>query len=156
MIHNYDLTIKWTGNNGTGTSGYTAYERSHVLSIKGKPDLFCSSDKPFRGDGTKHNPEDFLLASLSSCHMLWYLHLCSDAGVIVVDYIDNAHGVLEIPPTGKAKFTSVTLRPIVIVKDVSMIDKANALHELANEKCFIASSVNFPVHHEPTCEVRSL
>ncbi len=152
--HNYNLTINWTGNNGSGTSGYTAYERSHLLTIKGKPELLCSSDTPFRGDASKHNPEDFFLASLSSCHMLWFLHLCSDAGVIVTEYTDNAHGVLTLGEGGKGKFTEVTLNPVVVVSNSDMIEKANALHDKANEFCFIANSCNFPVHHRPVCKVK--
>ena len=103
-VHQYNLRIKWTGNTGLGTKNYTEYERSHVLSIENKPDLLCSSDVPFRGDKSNHNPEDFFLASLSSCHMLWYLHLCADAGVIVTDYTDKAHGVLEIKKVAKENF----------------------------------------------------
>lgn len=146
--HNYTTTITWTGNKGTGTSRYDVYERSHTLSIANKPDLLCSSDTPFRGDGTKHNPEDMLLASLSSCHMLWYLHLCADAGVIVTDYVDNATGTMIEDENG-GRFTEVTLHPKVTVKDASMIEKANELHEIAHKKCFIANSCNFPVKHEP-------
>ncbi len=145
--HHYAATITWTGNNGEGTAKYDVYERSHTLSIDGKPDILCSSDTPFRGDGSKHNPEDALLYSLSSCHMLWYLHLCADAGVIVTAYTDNATGVLTMGDP--ARFTEVILHPVVTVKDASMIDKANALHDMAHKKCFIANSVNFPVTHQP-------
>ena len=148
--HNYAATITWTGNKGEGTVKYDAYERAHTWSVEGKPDILCSSDNPFRGDGTKHNPEDMLLASLSSCHMLWYLHLCADAGVIVTDYTDHATGVLTMNAPGGARFTEVVLHPLVTVKEASMIEKANALHDEAHKKCFIASSVNFPVKHEPT------
>lgn len=152
--HKYACTVKWTGNKGSGTSGYTAYERSHVISITGKPDLECSSDVPFRGDGTKHNPEDFFLASLSTCHMLWYFHLCSDAGIIVEEYTDHPTGTLSLIPGEPGRFTEVTLHPNVIVKDSSMIDMAIILHHEANKKCFMANSVNFKVGHEVTCSVR--
>ena len=151
--HHYKATVQWTGNKGSGTSSYTGYERSHNILIDGKPDIHASSDTPFRGDKTKHNPEDFLLSALSSCHMLWYLHLCADAGVIVVGYTDTATGVLEQLPTGGGQFTSVTLNPVVTVTSSSMIDKANELHHKANEKCFIANSVNFKVGHNPTCTI---
>lgn len=151
--HHYTTTITWTGNNGTGTSGYTDYERSHTLQIIGKPDLACSSDAPFRGDISKHNPEDMLLASLSSCHMLWYLHLCADAGVIVTDYTDQATGTMVLTPQNGGHFSEVTLHPVVTVSDASMREKAIALHEAAHRHCFIANSVNFPVRHEPVCSV---
>lgn len=151
--HHYTATISWTGNNGTGTSGYTDYERSHTLQIAGKPDLACSSDTPFRGDATKHNPEDMLLASLSSCHMLWYLHLCADAGVIVTDYQDEAKGTMVQTAQNGGHFSEVTLYPVVTVADRSMAEIALELHDAAHKHCFIANSVNFPVRHEPACIV---
>ena len=151
--HNYTLTVKWTGNRGHGTTGAADYDRSHIISVKNKVDISGSSDTPFRGDATRHNPEDMLVASLSTCHMLWYLHLCADAGVIVTGYTDNAMGTMAEVPTGGGHFTEVVLHPTVIVKDSSMVAKANELHDKAHEKCFIANSVNFPVRHEPKCAV---
>jgi organic hydroperoxide reductase OsmC/OhrA len=152
--HPYALTIKWTGNNGQGTTDYKTYERSHTLSIAGKPDIACSSDAPFRGDVTRHNPEDFMLAALSSCHMLWYLHLCADAGVVVLDYTDNATGTLTLEPGKPGRFTEVVLHPEVVVKDADMIAAATELHETATQKCFMANSVNFPVRHVVKCAAK--
>lgn len=151
--HTYTLLTKWTGNKGTGTNDYRAYERSHSVFIQNKTELLCSSDIPFRGDGSKHNPEDMLLTALSSCHLLWYLHLCADAGVIVLKYEDQATGTMVEVPTGGGHFTEVILNPVVTVSEISMIEKANQLHDNAHEKCFIANSVNFPVKHNPICVV---
>jgi organic hydroperoxide reductase OsmC/OhrA len=151
--HLYTLTVKWTGNRGEGTTGAANYDRAHTISVKNKVDILGSSDIPFRGDGTRHNPEDMLVASLSTCHMLWYLHLCADAGVIVTDYVDNPTGAMTESPTGGGHFTEVILRPVVTVTQPSMIEKANELHDKAHQKCFIANSVNFPVRHEPTAKV---
>ena len=150
--HKYSLTTKWTGNTGTGTSAYKAYERAHQIQKENKPDLLLSSDPSFRGDTTRYNPEELLVASLSSCHMLWYLHLCSEAGVVVVDYVDHASGVMEETADGGGRFVEVILHPSVTVSDASMIEKANALHHRANELCFIANSMNFLVKHVATCE----
>ena len=150
--HNYAITVKWTGNKGEGTSGYRAYERSHRIIATGKEGISGSSDAAFRGDKTKHNPEDLLVASLSACHMLSHLHLCAIAGVIVTGYIDNATGTMVETSNGGGHFTEVTLNPVVTVMESSMVDKANELHKRANELCFIANSVNFPVHHRPTCK----
>jgi organic hydroperoxide reductase OsmC/OhrA len=152
--HHYSATITWTGNNGTGTSEYKAYERSYTVSINGKAELLGSSDPSFRGDKTKHNPEDLLLAALSSCHLLSYLHECASNGVVVVEYIDIAKGTMVQDENG-GHFTEVTLYPQVIVSHEHMIEKANALHHNANKGCFIANSVNFPVHHQPTAKVKS-
>ena len=149
--HNYRTTLKWTGNKGDGTLNYRAFERSYMISIENKPEILGSSDPAFRGDKTKYNPEEFMVASLSSCHMLWYLHLCSEAGIIVTDYFDNATGLMVETPNGGGRFTQVTLYPVVTVKEASMIKKANELHKKANELCFIANSVNFKVEHVPTC-----
>ncbi|HEY3429600.1 MAG TPA: OsmC family protein [Cyclobacteriaceae bacterium] len=147
--HQYKTTVTWTGNKGSGTSDYRAYERGHIISVDGKTDILCSSDPAFRGDKTKYNPEDILVGSLSGCHMLWYLHLCAENGVVVTNYTDHATGVMAENSDGSGQFTEVTLSPQVTVKDSSMIAKANALHEKANAMCFIARSVNFPVHHKP-------
>ncbi len=152
--HNYNLTVKWTGNKGTGTSNYMAFERSHSIIIDGKNEILCSSDPAFRGDKTKHNPEELLVASLSSCHMLWYLHLCAESKVIVVDYLDTATGIMIETSNGGGYFTEVTLNPIVTVTEISMIEKANELHKKANELCFIANSVNFPVYHNATSKMQ--
>lgn len=147
--HHYQLEIKWTGNNGTGTSGYRDYERSYDVSGEGKETIESSSDPAFRGDKNKYNPEELLLASLSGCHMLSYLHLCAVNGVIVIQYTDEAKGIMVQTSDGKGNFEEVTLYPKVIVSEISMIEKANELHLKANEYCFIANSVNFPVHHKP-------
>lgn len=151
--HNYSLTVKWTGNKGTGTSNYRAYERSHTIIADNKAEISGSSDPAFRGDNTKHNPEDLLVASLSSCHMLWYLHLCAEAGVIVIDYIDNATGIMRETPDGGGHFAEVTLNPVVTVTENSMKEKANELHKKAHELCHIANSVNFPVYHKAVSKI---
>jgi len=150
--HQYNLTLKWTGNKGSGTSSYAVYERSHTITIENKPDILCSSDPAFRGDKTKYNPEELFVASISSCHMLWYLHLCADNGVVVTGYEDNPVGTLLELPDGSGHFTDVTLYPSVIVKDKSMYEKANELHKKANELCFIANSCNFKINHKPECK----
>jgi organic hydroperoxide reductase OsmC/OhrA len=146
--HHYSLTVNWTGNKGEGTNGYKSYERSHEIIIEGKEKIIGSSDPAFLGDKTKHNPEDLLLASISSCHMLWYLHLCSDAGIIVTNYIDNAKGIMEETTNGGGKFTSIALYPTITLKNIEQQGQANALHTKANELCFIANSLNFKIGHE--------
>ncbi len=151
--HHYNLTLKWTGNTGTGTSNYRAFERSYTITIDNKAELLGSSDPAFRGDKSKHNPEELLVAALSSCHMLWFLHLCADAGIIVTDYVDNATGIMIETSNGSGQFKEATLNPIVTVTEFSMTEKVNELHKKANELCFIANSVNFPVGHNPICAV---
>jgi organic hydroperoxide reductase OsmC/OhrA len=147
--HHYQATIHWTGNKGIGTQDYKSYERSHVTSIAGKQDIAGSSDPAFRGDKTKHNPEDLLVSALSGCHMLWYLHFCSVNGVVVTDYEDNTTGTMIENEDGSGQFTQVILSPIVTVKENSMIEKANKLHHNAHQSCFIARSVNFEVILKP-------
>ena len=149
-IHQYCVAVNWTGDTGVGTLRADRYERSHTISVSGKPDLLGSSDTVFRGDATKYNPEDLLVASLSVCHMLWYLHLCADAGVVVRSYVDRAEGVMVEIPGGGGHFTQVKLRPVIGLEDISKSDLAASLHHAAHKKCFIANSVNFPVTQEPS------
>ena len=151
--HNYQLTIKWTGNKGEGTSGYRGYERSHTISIDRKVNIEASSDPAFRGDNTKHNPEELLVAALASCHMLSFLYECAKAGVVATNYIDHATGTMLETPDGGGHFTEVTLNPVVTVKEKSMMEIANQLHHKASQLCFIANSVNFPVHHNPVAKL---
>ncbi|QLG44700.1 OsmC family protein [Costertonia aggregata] len=151
--HNYSATIEWTGNLGRGTLNYRAFERSHSVSVEGKPYMLCSSDPAFRGDNTKYNPEELLLASLSSCHMLWYLHLCAENGIVVTDYVDKAKGTMLESVDGSGRFETVNLYPKVTVLEKSMIKKAEILHKKANEMCFIANSVNFEVFHHPKISI---
>ena len=147
--HRYNIRTTWTGNSGHGTRDYRSYDRSHVIKIEGKADIEGSSDPSFRGDRSKHTPEDLFVSTLSTCHMLWYLHLCAVNGVIVLEYNDNAMGVMQEQADGSGKFTNVTLRPEVLVAEHHMIDKANELHRDAHRMCFIANSVTFEVMHEP-------
>jgi len=153
--HFYKATVTWRGNQGTGTSAYRAYSRNHEITVEGKPTIPASSDPHFRGDKERYNPEEMLVASISSCHMLWYLHLCSEAGVVVVNYIDNATGIMAETADGSGRFTEITLHPAITVSDPSMIDKANSLHHKANQLCFIANSVNFPILHQPICKAQN-
>ncbi|HTI60286.1 OsmC family protein [Mucilaginibacter sp.] len=151
--HTYNLTITWTGNKGTGTSDYRAYDRNHIIRAENKIEIPGSSDPAFRGDKTRYNPEEFLVSALSTCHMLSYLHVCVMNGVIVTGYVDHATGTMAETADGGGHFTEVTLNPVVTVRDASMIAKANELHHKAGELCFIANSVNFPVKHTPICVV---
>jgi organic hydroperoxide reductase OsmC/OhrA len=147
--HSYNVTVTWTGNTGAGTSGYRDYARSHEISSAGKAIIAGSSDPAFHGDRSRWSPEDLLVASLSACHKLWYLHLCADAGVVVEAYTDEAVGVMEESVDGGGQFVEVVLRPRVKLALGSDEAKALALHHDAHAKCFIARSVNFPVKCEP-------
>ena len=151
--HNYKLTAEWTGNKGDGTKNVRTYDRSHTVSIQGKPDLFLTTDNPAVGDKSKLNPEDLLVSALSSCHMLSYLYLCSLEGVVITSYLDNATGIMIENESGGGKFKEVTLNPIVSVTEESMVEKAIALHHKAHEICYIANSVNFEVKCNPTCTI---
>lgn len=147
--HQYKTSLIWTGNKGSGTMDYRSYDRSYVVSVDNKADIQGSSDSAFLGDKTKHNPEDLLVSSLSSCHMLWYLHLCSQNGIIVLDYKDAAVGKMMENADGSGHFTEVVLNPVVTITDESQIEKAKDLHAQANKMCFIANSCNFPITHNP-------
>ena len=148
--HEYSIVTAWTGNAGTGTSSYAGYRRDHEMRREGKrAAIEGSSDPAFRGDASRYNPEELLIASLSACHMLWYLHLCAVSGIVVTAYQDDARGTLALEPDGSGRMARVTLRPTVTIEDASKAQKAIELHHAAHEKCFIAASVNFPVECEP-------
>lgn len=151
--HTYDTVVTWTGNRGTGTSGYRDYARDHDVAADDRTTIAGSSDPAFRGDRSRWNPEQLLVASLSQCHMLEYLHLCADAGVVVTGYVDHAMGAMTETSDG-GRFTHVTLRPEVMVASANMVEEAGRLHAKAHHACFIANSVNFPVQHEPYIRVQ--
>lgn len=147
--HLYQTSLQWTGNKGRGTQDYRAYDRAYEIEVLGKPVIKGSSDPAFRGDRNLYNPEELLVASLSSCHMLWYLHLCAEVGVIVIDYQDRATGKMSETKDGSGKFTEVMLQPKITITAESSIEQAQQLHDQAHKFCFIANSVNFPVLCQP-------
>ncbi|WP_157115666.1 OsmC family protein [Ketogulonicigenium robustum] len=149
MDHSYSTRVIWTGNTGSGTATYGGYARSWDIAAPGKPVVSCSNDPLLGGDPTKMNPEDLLLSALAACHMLWYLHFAAEAGVVVVRYVDSPVGVGTVGNGGAGQFTAATLRPHVTVKAGTDLAVATALHGKIGAVCFIARSVNFPVHHAP-------
>lgn len=151
--HVYETRLIWTGNTGDGTRSYKGYSRAHEISAFGKPVITGSSDPNFNGDAARYNPEELLVASLSSCHMLWYLHLCSAAKIVVTSYADTATGVMIETEDGGGRFSEVKLNPRVVVAEESNIERAKELHHNAHELCFIANSVNFPVRAAPQISI---
>lgn len=149
MEHRYALTVTWTGNTGDGTADYRGYRRTHTVTAEGPPPLLGSADRTFHGDRERWNPEQLLLASLAQCHMLSYLHVCVEAGVVVTDYVDRATGTMRTEPDGGGRFTEVVLHPEVTVAEPTMAQAAIEAHHRAHQLCFIARSVNFEVRHEP-------
>ena len=147
--HNYQIAIEWTGNRGTGTDTYRGYGREHIIRADGLPDIAGTADPTFHGDKDRWNPEQLLLAALSQCHMLSYLHVAVTHGVVITGYQDQASGTLRLNRDNSGEFTQVVLRPQVSLADDSQRELADSLHEQANRICFIARSVNFPVLHEP-------
>lgn len=153
--HHYHAQLLWTGNRGVGTRGYREYDREHEILGPGKPAIPGSSDPAFRGDATRWNPEELLVASLSACHQLWYLHLCGEAGVVVTAYEDRAEGEMLETTDGSGRFIAVTLHPSAKLAAGSDVALAERLHHDAHTKCFIANSVNFEVSIEPSFEVEA-
>lgn len=152
--HNYKATTKWTGNtNGIGTASYKSYKRSYEVIIADKKVIKGSSDPAFLGDKTKHNPEELFLASISSCHMLWFLHLCAKEGITVMTYIDRAEGKMIENKNGSGQIEEVVLKPKVMIKEEEKKSRINSIHEQANKMCFIANSCNFEIRHEPETRI---
>lgn len=152
--HEYQVQVEWTGNTGEGTKDYRSYSRNHEIKANGKSAAIAgSSDPKFRGDGTRYNPEELFVSALSTCHMLWMLHLCADAGIKVSAYSDEASGMMIEHEDGSGEFIDVVLRPRMIIDDVSKMLDAMELHEKAHDLCFIARSVKCRVRHEPVVAV---
>jgi organic hydroperoxide reductase OsmC/OhrA len=147
--HHYEVHMTWVGNDGDGTRTYRSYRRDHLITAQGKPEIPGSSDPAFGGDPQRYNPEELLIASLSSCHMLWYLHLCAVGDIVVLSYEDTPHGVMEEDASGSGKFVDVELRPVVVIAPGGDEATAQNFHHEAHTKCFIANSVNFPVRLSP-------
>jgi organic hydroperoxide reductase OsmC/OhrA len=153
--HNYKITTEWTGNKGDGNKNVRTYDRSHTVSIQGKPELFLTTDNAVVGDKSKLNPEDLLVSAISSCHMLSYLYVCAMEGIVITSYTDQATGIMIENASGGGSFNVVTLNPVFYVAEESMVEKAIELHHKAHEICYIANSVNFEVKCNPTCKVES-
>lgn len=147
--HRYEVRTVWTGNEAGPATSYEGYSRNHRVEIAGKPPIEGSADPAFRGDPARHNPEDLLVAALSTCHMLWFLHLCVVKKIAVHAYEDRAYGIMaETPRPGR--FIEAVLRPVVTIGKGGDRALALKLHERAHAECFVANSVNFPVRHEAT------
>jgi organic hydroperoxide reductase OsmC/OhrA len=149
--HTYRVRVQWQGNRGSGTTGYRDYGRDNLVTAEGNPPIEGSADRTFHGSPERWNPEELLLAALSQCHMLSYLHVAVRHGIVVTDYVDDAVGTMQQQGDG-GRFTSVTLRPVVTISSGDE-QTAQRIHADASALCFIASSVNFPVLHEPQVTV---
>lgn len=152
-MHHYESRVVWTGNSGAGTAHYKAYARTWDIAVPGKPVVHCSNDPLLGGDPGKMNPEDLLLSALSACHMLWYLHYASEAGIVVTRYVDCPLGLAEVGRGGAGRFISAQLRPVIGVVPGSDLALAQSLHHRISAVCFIARSVNFPVTYTSICEI---
>jgi organic hydroperoxide reductase OsmC/OhrA len=150
--HEYSSAIVWTGNRGEGTATYRGYDRSWDIAVPGKPVIHCSNDPLLGGDPTRANPEDLLISALAACHMLWFLHYASEAGVIVVGYKDEPVGIGETERGGAGRFVGAVLRPRITLAPGSDMGAADAIHGRIHAVCFIARSVNFPIEYAPTYE----
>ena len=146
--HDYTSRVVWTGNKGEGTARYNAYDRTWNVETPGKPAIHCSNDPLLGGDPALHNPEDMLLSALAACHMLWYLHLASDAGIAVTAYQDDPVGHGESAPSGAGRFLAATLRPQITVPVGTDLAKADAIHHEISKVCYIARSVTFPLSYQ--------
>ena len=146
--HDFTAQVAWTGNQGQGTRGYRSYTRDWSVTTPGKPEIRCSNDPLLGGDPTLHNPEDMLIATVSACHMLWYLHLASSARIVVTSYMDTPVGTGQSEPDGTGRFIRAVLRPAIEVERGTDLEKADQIHHQIHKHCFIARSVNFPITYE--------
>lgn len=151
--HTYAAQLIWEGNTGEGTASYAGYSRQYRVVVTGKPDLTGSADPAFRGDASKHNPEDLFLTSISACHMLFYLSLCARKGIRVLSYEDEVQGRMAVHTGGGGKFDEVTLNPTVSIQGEANLALAAQLHDTAHELCFIANSCSTPIRLKTTVQL---
>ncbi|MGV0957916.1 OsmC family protein [Empedobacter falsenii] len=154
MNHLFKVALNWMKKDNISSSLSRIYTKSHHISIEGKPDLEVSAAKAFKGDPNLYNPEDLLLSSLTSCHMMSYLYCCMQYKIEVISYQDHSEATLQVNPDGSGKIVKVDLFPEIIISDSSQIELALSLHKKANELCFIANSCNFPVYHHAKCSAK--
>lgn len=148
--HQYRLALTWTGNSGSGTTGYRSYSRDHLISAEGPGNLLGTADVAFRGTPERWNPEQLFLAAIAQCHLLTYLWLAVTAGVNVVDYTDSPTATLQVHPDGSGEITAVELFPVVTISPDSDPQQAAQLHHRVADYSFIARSVSAPITHQPT------
>ena len=153
--HEYRATVTWTGNTDSGTTSYTSYGRDHEVRAPNRSPILGSSDAAFRGDPSRYSPEDLLVAAVSACHMLWYLHLCASSGLTVAAYTDEAIGEMSEHSDGGGEFRLVTLRPRVELAAPGDLDLAQELQRRAHRLCFIARSLNFEVICQPEVTIQA-
>lgn len=140
--------IEWS--RGDRGFSYSEYSRAHRVRYGGGIAHDMSAAPEYRGDASLPNPEELLVAALSSCHMLTFLAICARKGIVVDRYEDDARGVLEKGANGKVQVTRVVLRPRVAFASARPDAAALAsLHHQAHEGCFISSSVKTEVVVEP-------
>lgn len=153
--HHYNATITWTGNKGKGTADLKSYERDHTIVVDGKPAIPGTSEVSVKANKVRYNPEELLLSAVSACHMLWYLFLCADNGIVVTAYVDKSSGTMENTADGGGRFTGITLQPVITIAGKMNVEKLADLHHRANKLCYIANSCNFPIHHKPIYHTQS-
>lgn len=147
--HHYNATITWTGNTGKGTADLKSYERDHIIVVEGKPAIPGTSEVSVKANKVRYNPEELLLSAVSACHMLWYLFLCAENGIVVTSYVDKSSGTMHNTPDGGGRFTGITLQPEITIAGEADEATLADLHHRANNLCYIANSCNFPIHHKP-------
>lgn len=146
---NYKLDLSWQGNHGAGTMTHTSYDRNFTTHEGSRPPVLGSSHPAFRGNSERYCPEELLLASLSSCHMLWYLHMCAAHEVVVLEYHDHPVMEMEVKEFGNGDIRSATLSPVVRIASEDQREQAMAMHQRAHQSCFIAKAVNFEIILKP-------
>ena len=137
----HKVTLEW--KRGTGDFSYESYNRDHVWVFEGGAQVPASAAPAYRGNPAHVNPEEALVAALSSCHMLTFLAVAAKKQFVVDRYSDHAVGLLEKNQKGKLAITRVTLRPRIVFGGPTSptSEQITALHERAHSDCFITNSV---------------
>ncbi|MDW5291019.1 OsmC family protein [Formosa sp. PL04] len=123
--------------------------KTHQVFLEDGKTFEVSAAKAFKGDASKYNPEELLMAALSSCHFMSYIYVCEQAGIFILKYSDNVEGFLKLNDDGSGAFTKIILKPKVTIKTVELKELAEALHTKAGRLCFIANSCAFEIEYKP-------
>lgn len=156
-MNRYQAIIRWQHSGGDFTGN--KYSRKHTWHFDEELEIPASASphivpKPYT-DLSAIDPEEAFVASLSSCHMLWFLSLTAQEGCIVKQYEDRAEGIMQKNNEGKLAITEVILRPVVTFGQESNPDQHlfEKLHHTAHKRCFIAHSVKTEITIDPKFDV---
>ncbi|QDO92455.1 osmotically inducible protein OsmC [Formosa sediminum] len=143
----FKISNSWSLEHASKITSKGGSIKTHQVFLEKGKTLEVSAAKPFKGDPSKYNPEELLMAALSSCHFMSYLYVCEQAGITILEYSDTVEGILNLQANGSGAFAKISLNPQVKIENQDQIQLAESLHEKAGNLCFIANSCAFKIEY---------